>query len=187
MHGTHLLGGEAKAAAVTPAHLRGLIDRLVAEGLSGATVQAVLASVSALLRFGVRRGVVESNPVRLLERDDKPSAKRLHEPRYLDRSEIDRLLDRLSDEFRPVAACMAFAGLRVSEALALRWQDVDFDSGMLDVHGTKTASSDAPVPMILPLVAELRAHRVRQQTVDPDALLFNHRRQAVGAGAVHGR
>jgi len=74
---------------------------------------------------------------------------------------------------------MAYGGLRVSEVLALTWKDVDFDAGMLAVHGTKTALSDASVPMILPLVAELRAHRARQQTIDPDALVFHHKRHAV--------
>ncbi|HVC88807.1 MAG TPA: hypothetical protein VNC40_15470 [Gaiellaceae bacterium] len=53
-------------------------------------------------------------------RRNRPSAKRLREPRYLDRSEIDRLLEKIGDEFRPVAATLAFAARRVSEALALR-------------------------------------------------------------------
>jgi len=49
----------------------------------------------------------------------------------------------------------------VSEALALRWRDVDLTDGTLHVRGTKTAGSDAPVPMIEPLATELRAHRSR--------------------------
>jgi integrase len=114
---------------------------------------------------------VESNPVRSLERGDRPSPRRLAEARYLDRSEIDRLLAELSDGFRPVAAAMAFAGLRVQEALDLTWQDVDFDVGMLRVPGTKTAASKQPVPMTSDLVAELRAHRGRHPGVGT-ALLF---------------
>src|SRR6185437_14195644 len=106
--------------------------------------------------------LMEANPVRLLDRGDRPSTKRTKEPRYLDRSEIDRLLDELGEEFRPIAAVCAFAGLRISEALALRWQDVDFATGLLRVPGTKTAASKQPVPMTSDLVAELRAHRDRR-------------------------
>jgi len=122
-----------------------------------------------------RGGVLESNPTRLLERGDRPSAKRRKEPRYLDRAQIDKLLAKLGNEFRPVAACLAFAGLRVSEALALRWQDVDFEARMLHVPGTKTAASAQPVPMTADLTAEMRAHRSRQLTLvrrKPEALVF---------------
>ena len=154
-----------------------MIDKLDSEKLSGSSVHGVVTATSALFRFGVRRGVLESNPVRLLERGDRPSAKRRSEPRYLDREQIDRLLAHLGDEFRPVAATLAFAGLRVGEALALRWRDVDLNGGMLAVHGTKTAASAAPVPLIADLVTELRAHRSRVASVSlarvkPDALVF---------------
>ena len=97
-----------------------MIDRLNAEALSSWYVHSILTAVSALYRFGVRRDLVAENPVRLLERGDRPGPRRRKEARYLDRSEIDRLLAKLSDGFRPVTAAMAFAGLRVSEALALR-------------------------------------------------------------------
>lgn len=167
-----ILGPETKAANVRPAHLRAMIDKLCAEGLSGATVHGTLTALSALFRFAVRRDVVEVNPVRLLERGDRPSAKRQREPRYLDRQQLDVLLSELGDGFRPVTAVMAFAALRVSEALALRWQDVDFEQAMLNVPGTKTAASAQPVPMTGDLVAELRAHRSRNPGLG-EALVFS--------------
>ncbi len=81
----------------------------------------------------------------------------------------------MGDEFRPVAACMVFAALRVSEVLALRWEHVDFDGSMLHVPGTKTAASAQPVPMTGDLAAELRGHRARQHSLArrrPEALVF---------------
>jgi integrase len=147
------------------------IDKLNAEGRSGSYVHGNVTALSALLRFAVRRGVIEANPTRLLERGDRPSAKRKKEPRYLDRPQIDRLLTKLGAEFRPVAAVLAFAGLRVSEALALRWQDVDFGEHLLHVPGTKTTASRQPVPMTDDLETELRKHRARYPGVG-DALVF---------------
>ena len=52
--------------------------------------------------------------------------------------------EELGDEYRPIVATLAFAGLRVSEALALRWRDVDLKDGTLDVRGTKTAGKQGP-------------------------------------------
>ena len=170
-----VLGRETKAASLTATHLRTVIDRLRARSLAGSTVRGCVTATSALLRFGVRRGHLETNPVRLLERGDRPSAKRQKEPRYLDRSEIDRLLARLRPEPRAVAATLAFAGLRISEALALRWQDVDFEAEELHVPGTKTEASRATVPMIGLLVAELKRHRSLQSSLArlrSDALVF---------------
>jgi integrase len=66
---------------------------------------------------------------------------------------------------------LAFAGLRVSEALALRWQDVDFGEHLLHVPGTKTTASRQPVPMTDDLETELRKHRARYPGVG-DALVF---------------
>ena len=170
-HVLPVLGQETRASAVRVEHVRLLIDKLNAKKLSGSSVHGILTATSALLRFAARRGVIEANPVRLLERGDKPSAKRNVEPRYLDRQQIDALLSKMGDEFRPVCAVLAFAGLRVSEALALRWRDVDLDGAMLDVHGTKTKASTQPVPMTGDLVAELKAHRSRYPGVG-DALVF---------------
>lgn len=190
-HVFRILGGETKVTAVSPTHLRRLIDTLNSEKRSGSYVHGNVTAISALLRFAVRRGVIESHPTRLLERGDRPSAKRRTEPRYLNRSEIDQLLAKLGDEFRPIAATLAFAGLRVSEALDLRWRDVDLNVAMLHVPGTKTSASAQPVPMTNDLVAQLRAHRSRQPTLDrlgADALVFatssgkrQHRRNVLRA------
>jgi integrase len=170
-HVLRLLGPATKAGAVRPSDLRLMIDKLTAEGLSSWYIHGILTALSAMFRFAVRRDLVDANPVRSLDRGDRPSPKRREEARYHDRDEIDRLLAKLSDGFRPVATVCAFAGLRVSEALALRWQDVDFAAGMLHVPGTKTAASKQPVPMTGDLAAELRAHRNRHPGVG-EALLF---------------
>jgi integrase len=178
------LGSSTRAQDVTPAHLRAMVDKLTAAGQSGSSVRGAIVATSALFRHAVRHGVVATNPVRLLERGDRPSGKRRTEPRYLDRAAIDKLLAELGNEMRPVAAVMAFAGLRVSEALALRWRDVNLDDGMLDVPGTKTEASSQPAPLTADLVAERRAHRRRAgakslPNVRAEALVFSHDRRKV--------
>ena len=107
------------------------------------------------------------------------------------------MLDAMGDTFRPVAAVCAYAGLRLSEALGLRWRDLDLKAGRLAVTGQlgsdgervplKTASSAASVPMLSVLAEELRAHRSRVAgrslaRVRPDALVFTTSR-----GKPHGR
>ena len=77
-----------------------------------------------------------------------------------------RLLKKLTPTFRPVVATCTFAALRISEALGLRWRDVDLKAGTLTVSGqlgadgervpVKSEASAATVPLLPALARELR-------------------------------
>ena len=179
--------GHRPIAEVTLRDVRLVVDRIGSAGLAPSTVTGVVSILSGLLSFAVKGGLLERNPVRDLDRDDRPGVARLTEPRYLTAEELERLLTNMSDTFRPIAAACAFAGLRVSEALGMRWRDVDLNTselrvvGQLGAHGarvaTKTAASAAAVPLLPALERELRAHRSRQadreiRLVHADALVF---------------
>jgi integrase len=161
-HVLPVLGSE-KASDVTVQHIRRLIDKLTSGGHSGSSVRGCLVALSAAFRHGERDlGGVRRNPVRDLDRGDRPSGKRQSEPRYLSRAEVEQLLAESSDELRPLAAAMFYGGLRVSEALQLRWGAISFETATMTVSGTKTMASTATVPLLAPLAAELKAHRERQ-------------------------
>jgi integrase len=181
--------GARKADEMTVQHVRQLIDKLTAGGHSGSSVRGCLTALSAAFRHGERDlGAVRRNPVRDLDRGDRPSGKRASEPRYLSVTEVDQLLEKMTDESRPVAATLFYGALRVSEALALTWADVDFDRATITVRGTKTEASSATIPFLPALVAELRAHRERQAarsfaTIHPEAVVF----QSVNGRPLHRR
>jgi integrase len=179
------LGGNTKAADVRVQQLRKMIDTLKTKKtndgkrrLSGSTIRGCISATSAMFRHGVRNvGCVPRNPVRDLDRGDLPSRKRRSKPRYLTVGQVESIFAEMTDVFRPVAATCFWTGMRISETLALRWRDIDFDAGAIDVPGTKTEGAEAPVPLLPALVRELRAHRERQATrgfdrIRSDALVF---------------
>jgi integrase len=180
-HVLRLLGTRTRVADLTVTEIRRcLIDRMKREQLGGSTIRGTVAALSGALRFAVRNGTISRSPVRDLERGDIPSAKRKTEPRYLTITEVETLLAKLGHEFRPVAATLFYAALRVSEALALTWADIDFENGTIAVPGTKTAASTATVPLLPALARELRAHRARQAAkslalIHADVLVFQTR------------
>jgi integrase len=181
--------GKTKADDVSVQQVRKLIDKLTAAGHSGSSVRGCLAALSASFRHGERDlGAVRRNPVRDLDRGDRPPTKRQSEPRYLSVVEVSRLLDQMADQSRPVAAVLFYGALRVSEALALRWHDVDFDNATVTVRGTKTEASDATIPLLPALAVELRSHRARQaehglDRIHGNALVF----QTANGQSVHRR
>ena len=161
-HVLPILGERTRATDLTAGHVRRMIERLTKNGLSGASVNVCVKSLSVALDYGVRQEWLPRNVTRDLVRGDRPSAKRQTEPRYLKVDEVELLLRHLSDEFRPVAACAFWGGLRVSEILALRWEDIDFEQGRISIRAGKTKASVADVPLLPRLATELRAHRERQ-------------------------
>jgi integrase len=166
------LGGR-RVDELTAEDVRRLVDRLTRRGLAPGTVTSCVNILSGLLRYAVKLRVIPHNVIRDLDRDDRPGVRRQSEPRYLSTAELEGLLAEMSDTFRPVAATCAYAGLRVSEALGLRWRDVDLKADTLTVAGqlgaagarlgtTKTAASSATVPLLPILRRELVEHRARQ-------------------------
>jgi integrase len=140
-----------------------------------------------MLRYAAKQDYIAITPAAGLDRDDRPSGTRKRQPRYLNAKQIEALLAKLGDEYRPVGATLAYAGLRVSEALAVRWRDLDLDSGKLAVSAQldeagetvqlKTTASAAVLDLLPALARELRAHRARRAArgihlVRADALVF---------------
>jgi integrase len=179
--------GDLPVDAVTTDDVRRLVERL-GRTKSPATTSGVMVVVSSLMRYAIRQRLIERNPVRDLDRDDRPGVKRQTEPRYLDADEVRLLLSKMGDTFRPVASVAAYGALRVSECLGLEWGDVDFDAKTITVRRqldddlslrdvTKTEASATSVRMLPALERELREHRRRQAEINlarvhRDALVF---------------
>jgi integrase len=188
---------------IATADLRRWLDKLRGTQLAPNTQRAILTAASAMLRYAAKQGYIPMTPAAGLDRDDRPSTTRKRQPRYLNGSQLRALLDGLGDDYRPLGAMLAYAGLRVSEALAIRWRDLDLEAGRLSVSAQldragqpvplKTTASAANVDLLPALVRELRTHRARQaelgiHLVRADALAFctrtgkaHHQRSALRA------
>ncbi|KAA6459121.1 site-specific integrase [Acidobacteria bacterium AB60] len=108
--------------------------------------------MSALFSHAMRYEWTDKNPIKLV----RQSAKRERIPDVLELHELQALLERLAVRERTLVLLDAATGLRVSELLALRWDDIDFES--LEIRVTesiwhqvlgvcKTEASAKPVPM----------------------------------------
>jgi integrase len=102
------------------------------------TLNADLQCMVRILGEAVVDGHLAANPL--------AGTKKLREPkrprRYLSLDEIATLLAKCPKRFKPLLTTALFTGCRKSELVALRWHDVDFDSGKLTVFRSKTGTSD---------------------------------------------
>jgi integrase len=108
--------------------------------------------MSALFQHALRYEWLDRNPIKLV----RQSAKREKVPEILELAELQKLLGKLAVRERTLVLLDAATGLRVSELLALRWDDIDFEN--LEIRVTesiwhqvlgvcKTEASAKPVPM----------------------------------------
>ncbi|MDG5483340.1 tyrosine-type recombinase/integrase [Mycolicibacterium gadium] len=140
--------------------------------LSDATIRQVYTVLRTGLDGAVRDGLLAKNPAAAVKR---PGVAR-REARHVSTVDVTKLLQCAEGlRYRDVLVLISGTGLRRGEALALRWSDVDLDSGMLVVRGTlgrvegklvisepKNDRSRRSVPIAAPLVAMLRDHRLAQ-------------------------
>jgi integrase len=159
--------GARKLGDVTRFDLQDLVDRLLAEGLSPSTIQNTIMPLRAIYRRALRRGEVATNPTTMLE---IPSGGQRRD-RIAPPDEAERLLAALPMGDRALWATAIYAGLRRGELLALRWEDVDFDLGLVKVARAwdpdakvflepKTRAGRRTVPLVSVLRAHLREHQL---------------------------
>jgi integrase len=164
-------------------------------GLAPSSIHKFIETLAAVLEVAVEYEYIDRNPA-------KGKRRRLNtgKPKraYLDRAEhitallaaagaLDREERRRTPAWRRVLlAVLVFAGLRIGEALDLRWRDIDLASGTLHVRGTKTDAAERTVDLLPVLRDELLTYAAAQPDRDPDALVFaTSRSGGYSGGAKH--
>jgi integrase len=75
--------------------------------------------------------------------------------------ELDREAQPRYGHRRVLIATLVFAGLRISEALALRWGEIDLSRGALRIDQAKTDAGVRTINLLPVLRDELRKHKAR--------------------------
>ena len=114
----------------------------VVVGNASNTVNTKITILSALLREGVKDGILSAMPI--IEWN-APVVGRM---RVLTAEEEETLMGHLPEIHRAYAQFLAGTGARGSEPLRMRWEDVDFEKGTATFWRTKTK-----VPRTVPLTA----------------------------------
>src|SRR5262249_35853666 len=110
-----------------------LATELRACGYSAWTVDTTLTPLKTLFRHAVRRGVVSGTPFLKLERSELPRPWTVDQ-RVLSSTEIARLIAASPPRYRMLVTTAIFTGLRQSELLALRWENIDSGAGVVRVR-----------------------------------------------------
>jgi integrase len=180
--------GDMLLGDVEPRHVAALIRamrRRRPSPYAEATIANVLNVIRALYRLARSRGYVSRSPVAGLDSAELPRPRPAGVGRVLDEAELASLVRHSRPGHQCVVTLLAYTGLRLSEALGLRWCDIDLVEGELHVCGQlQPASGDRPARWVPLLKSAARARIVplfpAVATVLVDQLAAE---QAAGRGA----
>lgn len=133
--------GDMRLGDVQPRHIGELIAAMRArkpKPYAEATIDNVLAVIRALYRMARSRGYVIRSPIDGLDPAELPKPTVGGAGRVLDELELAALVRGAADlpaAYRAGVTLLAYSGLRLSEALGLRWCDVDLIENEIHVRG----------------------------------------------------
>ena len=153
---------------LTATHLDELVGALDARGVSAAYIRDIVKLLERALAWAVRRKILTEN----VALDVEPPRAGRRTPRAWSLDEIARFTAACRNHrFEAAFLVLLHAGLRIGEVLALRWDAIDAEAGVVDVRdaewtheqrqiGTAKYESAGPVdvaPAVAARLGELKA------------------------------
>ena len=161
--------GSHRLSEIRSVDLQDLADGLLAQGLDPSTIRNTMMPLRAIYRRACRPGgEVAINPTTGLQLP-APTGRR---DRVVSPDEAQSYLAALPDRDRALWATALFGGLRRGELMGLRWEDIDFDAGVIRVERSwdpraevftepKSRAGRRAVPIAKALREHLIAHRLQ--------------------------
>lgn len=156
--------------AITPFALEGLKLNLQKKGLAPATVKHVLILIRQMFNKAVSWGLYDGpNPIKQVKLPTINN-KRL---RFLSQDEANSLLEELSLRSKTTHDIALFSlrtGARFDEVAKLKWQDIDFDNGIIHLEGKNSETRQAYMTDDIKAILESRNSGI------PDEHIFKNRK-----------
>jgi integrase len=163
--------------------------------LSGWTQAKIVQVMREGFAVAIREDALVRSPIDRLDPRELPKPRSTKKPRRLDEAELERLLAAAKTKtpgYYVLFVLLAFTGLRIREALALTWADLDLDAGVLRVERqladddrraleVKTENAERELPLYPRLRRALAEHKLASPWAAADDPVFAAaRRKAKG-------
>ena len=157
------LGG-ARLLDLRKGDIQQWLSALSQNGLSRQTVKNIWAVLSSVLTTAVDWGYLKENPARGVRFPARQPKARAFLPAP---DQVGHILAQLAEPSFTLAVLLVGTGLRVGEAIGLRWEDVDFESKALSVqrdiwHGKVDSPKYTASERVVPLGPVLAGHLERK-------------------------
>lgn len=160
------IDGALPAASITEQQAEAWRLRMLDDGYSRCTVARDVKIMRQVFRWGTKRGMVKTNP--FLEVPSSNATNQARQ-RFVDRPTIEKVMAAMPNaSWRLLVALCRFGGLRVnSEALQLRWSDIDWAHARITVRSPKTEHHEGGASRVVPIFKELRPYLEESRALAP--------------------
>lgn len=176
-------------------HVRTLIAQLKSKKLSSSSAQVVIAVLSGIFDSAIEDEFISVNPCQNTRRFCGNETQTVINP--LTPDEVQTFLENASTlpiEYYTFYLLAVRTGLRLGEALALRWSDIDFDARTVEVsksYNYRTKKTRLPknkkprtvdiTPATVDALRNLQAQKKIRSITGSDLIIANNRGQPVPA------
>ncbi len=183
------LGEPGSIEGVNYLLLRKYLAQLKAEGLRTRTISRRLSSLRSFFKFLTREGLLKNNPILSLS---SPKLDK-HLPQFLTEEEVTRLInvvvpkdkkDELGIRNKAILETFYSTGMRISEAVSLNIDDVDFITGTVKVMGK--GKKERLVPIGDHAISALRNYLENRKKKQEQALFLNKNGKRITDRGVRG-
>jgi integrase/recombinase XerC len=156
--------------------IRSWLAELNAEGMKPTTIKRKVSSLKSFYTYLIREGTIGDNPASRLS--TPKNQKRL--PVYVNKSETNRMLDglELTGSYKEIISAVIIftlyhTGIRLSELLNLKTENVDFVRNTLKVLGKRNKERIIPFGIELHVVLQRLSEIKEEKQLTGDYLLCN--------------
>lgn len=121
----------ARWSTITRTHLDQYITELAEQGLKPSTTNRRLSAIAGLYRFFIRQGYKVENPCHYESRRKVPETI----PNTIPVDQLKTAWEHSCGAVRVMLGLLSSTGIRIQELLDLTWDDIDFDTQALRIHG----------------------------------------------------
>ena len=133
--------------AVPPPDCQSFYDYLLSLKLAPATLVVEIKTIRGVFKHALRLGLIPTNPAAVVE---LPERIRQVQRKAFSPGEIQVLLDTAEPEWKTAILLGYYGGLRLSDAVGLTWNNVDFSSSKLTLEVHKTGETlEVPLHPVL--------------------------------------
>lgn len=179
--------GNNQLSEIKTVEIQRLLNDMQTKGYAQRSINKVYMVINQMYKQAVKTDLVQKNPCSNVTIPKGKPSKRHETLTTLQQMLFTRALEA-DNHFTPFIFFMLYTGLRVGEAAALRWKDIDFKKREVHVRQTvssaggkdyfdsaKTSSSIRTVPLFPKAVELLQRQRDLDKVVKLDGLVFHYK------------
>ena len=129
---SHLLPtfGTLRLSEISPVQIMDFFKKRSAAGLKPKSLLNLYVLLQKMLNLAVALELLNTNPI---QRVPKPKVERIEKP-SLSPAQVKSIADNMPENLKALVVLLYLTGLRIGEALALKWSDVDFEHSKLHIR-----------------------------------------------------